>query len=316
MRRRALLSAVASAAALGAGCTSTPATVDASTTTARTSTTDHTATEPSTVPEPGPDADLAVTELSVETEKTAPTREWYLRIEGVYSTDAVDRHFDEPKVVDVEDVEDDDVRATVKRILNEGKVWVDEIPDGLREVADSTDLVTWEADKDIDDIATHWSLAVYDAHPDRDPVLQFDVEVLDSGVGDDPAELEFSVTNTGDVTQSVFGGVVAPFGIPRVHHPGEPDGASFLLWQDYESIEGVSVTEDGVTKNSIGTMTPVSSGGTLTRAYALAPSKPQCDAIGPGEWVYGDTLEYSPNGEPQGPGATVEYRLEFTIEDV
>jgi len=273
-------------------------------------------TETNTVPEPGPDADLAITDFAVGTEKTAPTREWYLRIEGVYSTDAVGRHFDDPEVVDVADIEDADVREAVKRILDEGKVWADEIPDGLREFVDSTDLVTWEADRDTGDIATHWTLAVYDAHPDRDPVLDFDVRVLDSGIGDGPAELAFSVANTGGVEQSVYSGVVRPFGIPRVHHPGAPDGASFLLWHEYETIDGLSVTEDLVTKNAIGMMTPVEPGETLTRTYTLDPSKPQCGAIGPGEWVYEDTLEYSQTGEPQGPGATVEYRLDFTIEEV
>jgi hypothetical protein len=319
MRRRALLSAVASttAAALAAGCTSPPPGTDSAPTTTTTTT-----PEPSTVPEPGPDADLAITEFAVETEKTGPTGEWYLRIEGVYSTDAVGRHFEDPAVVDVADVEDADVREAVKRVLDEGKVWVDEIPDDLRAFVDETDLVTWEADTDAGDVATHWSLAVYEAHPDRDPVLEFDVDVLDSGVGGggggegSPAELEFSVANTGDVEQSVYGGVVRPFGVPRVHHPGEPDGPSFLLWWDYESVDGVSVTDDGVTRNAIGTMTPVAPSETLTRTYRLAPSKPQCDAVGPGEWAYEDALEYGPSGEAQGPGATVEYRLEFTIEDV
>lgn len=314
MRRRALLSAVASATALAAGCTSTPVTGDAPTTT-RTPTSSQPTTETSTVPEPGPGADLAISDFAVETEKTAPTREWYLRIEGVYSTDAVGRHFDDPTVVDADDIEDADVREAVKRILDEGKVWTDEIPDGLREFVDSTDLVTWEAHTALDATATHWTLAVYDAHPDRDPVLEFDVRVLDSDIGDDPAELEFSVANTGGVEQSVYGGVVAPFGIPRIHHPGEPDGPSFLLWHEYETIDGLSVTEDRVTKNAIGTMTPVEPGETLTRTYTLDPSKPQCDAIGPGKWVYEDTLEYSPNGDIQGPGATVEYRLDVTIED-
>jgi len=318
MRRRALLATVASAAAtaVAAGCTASPATDDTDTTTSRQSTTGRPATETRTVPEPGPDADLAITELTVETEKTAPTKEWYLRIEGVYSTDAVGRHFDDPTVVDVDEIEDDDVRSTVKRILNEGKVWVDEIPDGLREFVDATDLVTWEADTDANDTATHWSLAVYDAHPDRDPLLDFDVEVVDSGIGEDPAELEFAATNTAGVVQSIFGGVVRPFGVPRVHRPGESDGPTFLLWNDYESIDGVGVSEDRVVMNAIGTMTPVEPGETLTRTYALDPSKPQCDAIGPGEWVYEDTLDYSQNGELQGPGATVDYRLEFTIEDV
>jgi|GEM_PF-1973737 len=305
MRRRALLSAVASATALAAGCTSAPTAGDTATTTRAVS-----------VPEPGPDADLAITELSVETEKTAPTHEWYLRIEGVYSTDAVDRNFDDPTVVDVSDIEDEAVRESVERILDEGKVWVDEIPDGLREFVDSTDLVTWAADTDADDVATHWTLGVYDAHPDRDPVLEFGVSVLDSGIGEDPAELEFTVENTGDAEQSIFGGVVRPFGIPRVHRPGEPDGASFLLWQDYESIDGLSVTADRITKNAIGTMTPVAPGETLTRTYTIDPSKPQCDAIGPGEWVYEDILEYTQSRGPQGPGATVDYRVEFTIEDV
>ena len=311
MRRRALLSTAASAAALTiAGCTAAPVT-NRTLRRARKS-----RTETSTVPEPSPDADLAITKLSVETQKTAPTREWYLRIEGVYSTDAVGRHFDDPAVVDVADIEDSDVRETVKRILDQGTVWVDEIPEGLREFVGEADLVTWAADTDAGDLATHWSLAVYEAHPDRDPVLEFDVEILDSGVGDDPAELELSLANTGDVEQSVYGGVVAPFGIPRVHHPGESDDPSFLLWHDYESIDGVSVTEDRVVRNSIGTMTPVAPGETLTRTYTLDPSKPQCDAIGPGEWVYEDTLEYSPNGDIQGPGETVDYRLEFSIEGV
>lgn len=311
MRRRALLSTAASAAALTiAGCTAAPVT-NRTLRRARGS-----RTETSTVPEPDPDADLAITKLSVETQKTAPTKEWYLRVEGVYSTDAVGRHFDDPAVVDIADIEDEAVRSTVKRILHEGKVWVDEIPGGLREFVDATDLVTWEADRDADDVATHWSLAVYDAHPDRDPVLDFGVDVLDSGVGDDPAELEFAVENTGDVEQSIFGGVVRPFGIPRIHHPGDPEGSSFLLWQNYESVDGLSVTEDRITKNAIGTMTSVEPDETLTRTYTLDPSKPQCDAIGPGEWVYEDTLEYSPNDDVQGPGATVECRLEFTIEDV
>lgn len=314
MRRRALLSAVASAAALAAGCTSAPATDASSTTTPEPTTTGT--TERSTVPEPSPDADLAISDLSLETAKTAPTKEWYLRIQGVYSTDAVGRHFDDPTVVNVADIEDDDVRETVKRILNEGKVWVDEIPDGLQAFVDSTDLVTWGGATNPGDTATHWSLAVYDAHPDRDPVLEFDVDVLDSGIGDAPAALEFAVTNTGDVEQSIYGGAVAPFGIPRVHHPGAPDGASFLLWQDYESNDDVGVSDGRVVKNAIGTMTPVAPGETLTRTYTLDPTKPQCDAIGPGEWVYEDTLEYSPNGDIQGPGETVEYRLEFTIEDV
>ncbi|SEV95321.1 hypothetical protein [Halobacterium jilantaiense] len=309
MRRRALLSAVASAAALAAGCTSAP-TAD------NTASTTDGQTHLRTVPEPGPDADLAITELSVETEKTAPTHEWYLRIEGVYSTDAVGRNFEDPTVVDVSDIEDEAVREAVERILDEGNVRVDEIPDGLREFVDATDLVTWAADTEADDIATHWTLGVYDAHPDRDPVLAFDVSVLDAGIGEDPAALEFAVENTGDTEQSVYGGVVRPFGIPRVHHPGEPEGASFLLWQDYESIDGLSVTENRITKNAIGTSTPVAPGETLTRTYTLDPSKPQCDAIGPGEWVHEDVLEYTQSGEPEGPGATVDYRLEFTIEDV
>jgi len=330
MRRRALLSAVASttaavaATALAAGCTSAPPGTDSATTgQPPATTTTTTAPESSTVPEPGPDADLAVTEFAVETEKTGPTGEWYLRITGVYSTDAVGRHFEAPTVVDVDDIEDGDVRETVERILDEGTVWVDEIPDGLQEFVDSTDLVTWAADTDPGDVATHWTLAVYDAHPDRDPVLEFDVDVVESGVVEDegtdtvdPAELEFSVTNTSEVEQSVFGGAVAPFGIPRVHHPSESDGPTFLLWDDYESNRDVGISDGRVVKNAIGSMTPVAPGETLTRTYTLDPSKPQCDAVAPGEWVYEDTLEYGPSGEAQGPGATVEYRLEFTIEDV
>lgn len=303
MQRRALLSALASTGALAAaGCLSAP--------TAR--------TRPP-IPEPDPSAPLAVTEFAVETTKTAPTHEWFVRIEGVYSTDAVGRHFEDPTVVDATDVDDPEVREAVKRVLREGKVHTDTIPDGLREFVERVDLVTWDANTPPTATATHWTLAVYDAHPDRDPVLDFDARVTDSGVSaDDPAAIELSVTNTGERTQSIFSGPVAPLGILHAERASEADRETptrFLLWTDYRENEDVSVGDDGLFVNQIGVFTPIDPGETTTRTYRIDPSEPLTDDLAAGEWVVDETLEYQLAGEGQGPGYDVDWRVSFTLAE-
>lgn len=303
MRRRALLAALASgAAASAAGCVRAPG------------------SRPP-VPDPDADAALAVTDFDVTTEKVAPDYRWLVRITGVYSTDAVGRHFTDPVVVDVADIDDPEIRDAVERTLRDGEYRTNSIPDGLRDFVARTDLVTWAANTAADATATHWSLGVFDADPGSSPAVQFDARVTDSGVSaDDPAAIEFSLTNVGGETYAVFSGTVPPFSLLNATRPsdlGSESPTDFLLWNDrYADDECVGIQDDRLVVCAIGVRTPIEPGETITREYAIDPAKPRTRSLGPGDWTISDTLTYHREGEAQGPSTEVEWRVDFTLEDV
>lgn len=312
MRRRTVLATLGTT--LLAGCVSGPADEDASPTGTPTG---STASPPSTADENG----YAVTEFDVSTTKVAPTEPYYLRTTKSYSAEAVADEPGEQTVVDVADVADPDLRATVKAVLSEGKVWRDEIPDGLESLVQRVDFFTWEARSGPEATWTHWAIAVYRAHPERDPVLAFDAELVDDRVAPaDPGAVSFSVTNEGDRPQTVFSGTVPPFSVLWADAPA--DGRS-LLWRDYTEEGCVNfVDHDGETAMvtcSIGVSTEIAPGETVTRRYELPetydePALPDAGFDAPGRYVVDETLEYHRAGASQGPSTQVDWRVAMSLE--
>jgi hypothetical protein len=303
MQRRALLAAVPPALA---GCIASPPGSPTSTTTR----------------DPGsePDADLAVTDLSVATEKVRPEHRYLVRITKTYSADAVADEPGEQTVVDVSAVEDRAVRDTLKEVLSEGKVRRDEIPDGLRDTVERVDFFTWDATTAADATYSHWAVEVYEADPDRDPVVRFDADLVDDAVSAaDPGAIAFSLENVGDRTWEVFSGTVPPFGVlwAGTVEPASaretPDGDRYLLWRDYEAEGCVRFSDDGrMISCDIGKITPIQPGETVEKTYELRPENPVGTPLEPGEYVVSDTLSYS--RENQGPSEKVEWRVAFAVE--
>ncbi|WP_435361649.1 hypothetical protein [Haloarchaeobius sp. DFWS5] len=311
MRRRTLIATIG--AALPAGCLGTADTTDGSPSTTNTG---SSATEV-----PSNDG-FSVTAFDVSTTKVAPEKQYFVRIDKVYSTDAVSREEGEQTILDVDDIESSEHRNVVKMSLSEGKVWRDSVPDRLRELTERVDFFTWESDTDPDATATHWGVAVYRAFPDREPVLEFGAELVDDHVApDDPGAIVFSLTNVGDDVQSVFSGAAPPFSILWAERTDTD--AQALLWRDYVEEDCVSVREtDGDTSLvwcDIGITTDIEPGETVERRYEIrsqfdrdALAEPAFDS--PGEYSLDETLEYHRSGEVQGPWTNVDWRVEFTLE--
>ena len=293
MQRRALLAAIPAALA---GCTTSPP----GSTTTRTTTTRTTE----------PDTSFVVTDFSVETKKVEPTYRYLVRITKVYSANAV---ADEPgtqTVMDISEIEDSAVRAVIEDVLTEGKVRRDSIPDGLRDITGRVDFFTWNETTNPDDTASHWTIEVFEAHPDRDPVLRFDAELTDYGVSpDDPAGITFSIENVGSETQEIFSGTVPPFGVLWADRPGDD---RYLLWRDYEDEGCVSFDDGHVVVCSIGIITQVEPGETIEKTYGLRLENPVGSPLEPGDYVVSNTLSY--HEESQGPRTELEWRVSFSVE--
>jgi hypothetical protein len=266
------------------------------------------------------DTDLVASEFSVSTEKTAPDHRYFVRITKVYSSDAVERHADDPTVVDVSEVEDADVRAVLEDVLSQGKLRRDAIPDGLRETVERVDFFTWNATTQPDDTASHWGVEVY--RPDRDPVVEFDAALVDDTISaTDPGAIEFSLENTGDRAREVFSGTVPPFGVLWAGTVEGSDGSTheadddrYLLWRDYEDEGCVNFGDDGrMIVCDIGKITSIAPGETVSKTYQLRPENPVGSALAPGEYVVSDTLSY--HRESQGPTTKVEWEVRFTVEE-
>lgn len=261
-------------------------------------------------PPSGPDTEFRVTDFTVSTEKVVPEKPYFVRVTSHFSAEAVERESGPQQVRDVGDVENPAVREVLEAVLREGEVWRDEIPDGLRELTEAVDFFTWAAGTDPDRTHTHWGVAVYDAHPDRQPVVEFDATLVDDAVAPgDPATVAFSLTNVGDHRQEVFGGTVAPFGVLRA----ERDGGRVPLWRDYEREGGVSVTADGLVVDSVGVLTPIEPGETIEKEYDLRLSTPVGDELAADDYVASGTLSYHRDGQPQGPSTEVEWAVEFSV---
>lgn len=295
MQRRALLASIPASLTL-AGCI-TPPSSSRDTTTTVTS---------------GSDAAFTVTNLAVETETVAPTHRYLVRITKVYSADAVSREPGDPTVVDVSEVTDADVRSVLERVLSEGRIRQDTIPDGLREITERVDFFTWESTTDPDDTASHWAIEVFESDPEAGPALAFDAELADETVyTDDPGTITFRVENVGDETQEIFSGTVPPFGLLWADGPG---GDRYLLWRDYTEEGCVSFTDEGhVESCDIGMITSVEPDETIERAYDIRLENPVGGSLRTGHYVVSETLGYE--REPQGPRTAVEWRVSFTVEE-
>lgn len=291
MQRRALLATIPSVLA---GCTTNP---PANTTSSTTRTTE-------------PDASFVVTDFEVETEKVEPTDRYLIRITKVYSANAVANEPGTQTVVDVSDVEDPDVRAIIEDVLTQGKVRRDSVPDGIRETTDRVDFFTWNVTTSPDDTASHWAIEVFEAHPDREPILRFDAELTDHAVSpEDPAAITFSIENTGSEAQEVFSGTVPPFGVLWAESPGSD---RYLLWRDYEDEGCVNFDDGHVVVCDIGIVTQVEPGDTVEKTYEIRPENPVGSPLQPGDYVVSDTLSY--HEEPQGPSTELEWRVSFSVE--
>lgn len=295
MQRRALLATIPTALSV-VGCISTPSTGPDTTTTATS----------------GTDAAFTVTDFAVESEKVEPTYRYLVRITKVYSAEAVADEPGDQTVVDVADVSDADVRALLKRVLSEGEVRRDSVPDGLRETTERVDFFTWEATTDPDDTASHWAIEVFEADPDAPPELEFDAELTDDTVStDDPGTVTFSVENVGDARQEIFSGTVPPFGLVWANGPGDD---RYLLWRDYTTEGCVTFDDEGrVVVCDIGKITPIAPGEIIDRAYEIRLENPVGAPLRSGDYVVSETLGYEQ--EPQGPRTAVEWRVSFRVEE-
>lgn len=265
--------------------------------------------------------EFVVSDFEVSTTKVAATERYYLRITDVYSTDAVEREGGDPTIRDVSEIDDPALRATVKEVLDDGKVWREEIPAGLGALADRVDFFTWEADTDPEDTATHWGIEVYRSHPGREPVVEFSAELVDDHVApDDPGEIAFSLTNTCDRVQTVFSGTVPPFSVLWAE---APDDERALLWRNYTE-EGCVVLgevngEPAMTRCDIGIMTPIDPGETIEKRYELRSAFDHAALVGygfdtPGSYTVADTVSYYPDNRAQGPSTNVDWTVEFDLE--
>lgn len=324
MRRRPFVAAAV--AGLFGGC------VEAPSTSSPTTPSDETPRESTTPPggttappsSTASDEEYLVSGFDVSTTKTAPTERYYLRITHVYSSEAVEREDGDPTVRDASEIDDPDLRAAVESILSEGKLWREEIPDGLRELVERVDFFTWEADTDPEDTASHWRIAVYRAHPERDPVVEFDADLVDDRVAPgDPGAIVFSLTNTGDRTQSVFSGTVPPFSVLWAERSDGEDDDRALLWREYSEEGCVSFEEyDGepaVVACSIGVGTDIEPGETIERQYELRSTfdRDVLSAVRfdePGEYAVTGAVQYHRTGEGQGPSTAVEWEVAFEFE--
>lgn len=293
MQRRALLATIP---AVLAGCTASPPA--------------HTTNRTTTTRSTEPDASFVVTDLDVETEKVGPTYRYLVRTTKVYSENAVANEPGSQTVVDVSDIEDADVRAVIEAVLTHGRVRRDSIPDGLRETVDRVDFFTWNETTDPEDTASHWAIEVFDAHPDRDPVIQFDATLTDNAVSpDDPAAITFATENTGAETQEIFSGTVPPFGVLWADSAGSD---RYLLWRNYEEEGCVSFDDGHVVVCDIGIVTRLKPGESIERTYEIRPENPVGSPLGAGEYTVSERLTY--HQDSQGPNTNVEWRVSFSVE--
>lgn len=314
MHRRTILAAAGSG--LLAGCLSSsssddaPPTDDAGTTNGSPSRTERSGDT------------FTVADFEVSTTKTAPTARYYLRITHTYSTDAVEREDGDQTIRDVSEIEDPALRAAIEGVLSDGKLWREEIPEGLRALTERVDFFTWDANTDPEDTATHWRIAVYDAWPGRDPVVEFDAELVDEHVAPgDPGEIAFSLTNTSGEPQTVFSGTVPPFSILWAEASGDDTAA--LLWRNYTAEGCVGFDDHGGEATmytcDIGVNTTIDPNETIEKRYELRSGFGRDALDGDGfaaadHYTVAETLSYHRGADSQGPSTRVDWTVEFDLE--
>jgi hypothetical protein len=127
-----------------------------------------------------------------------------------------------------------------------------------------------------------------------------------AGGGEDGPTLRLSLRNDADGAVSVTSGAPAPFGVLSLR-AGDGDRRS-LLWTDaYEESDHVHTEGRSVTAvNSIGLVTEVEAGGSVSRTFQVAPD------IGPGEYVLDDTIGVDPPGDRE--SGTLDYTVRVRVE--
>ncbi|MFD1645177.1 hypothetical protein [Haloarchaeobius litoreus] len=199
--------------------------------------------------------------------------------------------------------------------LADGSVWdangaSDEVPAVLREAGEASGVYS------LDD-PPEGLLAGLDEHDyvsldgrfyttyveNREPLpVTLDATAVE---GEEGPAVEISLRNDADATVSVTSGAPAPFGVLSLR-AANGDRRS-LLWTDaYEESDHVHTEGRSVTAvNSIGLVTEVEAGGSVSRTFQVAPD------IEPGEYVLDDSVGVELPGDEE--GGTLDYTVRVRV---
>ncbi|QCJ45857.1 hypothetical protein [Haloprofundus sp. MHR1] len=324
MRRRALLSSVG---LLVSGCTaaSTASDQNASSATEIPESTETPSeptceSSPTTTPdtrEKPADAEFELADLQVTTDTDRPSHQYILETSAFYSADAVDREAsrtdEEQVVVDIEDVEDEQVKTAIETAILEGEWKSQTVPEGLPETIERVDFFTGVSK---DDTYTHIGLTLHHLDPDAPPAIEFTAEIADRYVApESPGAIDFSLRNRSPKTQEIFSGTVPPFGM--LYAEATETNESFLLWREYEDEGCINRFDGGWSWCDIGILSELKSCEQLSKRYEILPSTTDSypDDTVPqraGTYRVEETVSYSLDSGT--PNSVLSFEVEFTLE--
>ncbi|MFC4552845.1 MULTISPECIES: hypothetical protein [Halorussus] len=260
-----------------------------------------------------PAAEYRITDFAVTSTTERPDAKYVLDTAGYATTEAVERRRrtgEDPTVVEIGEIEDDDVREVVKAAVRTGEWRSNGFPDGLAQTVATTDYFTGVSKGEY----THIGLALYRVPLDGPPAVEFGARVVDDRITEaSPSVVELALTNAGSDHQTVFSGAGAPFGVLVAEGA---DGKKLSLRFEDEQ-DGVSFTEDGWSSHLAEMRTEISPGERLSRRYRIhseeAPNYPESASVpGPGAYRVADRVAYSHH--PNAPHSTLRFELEFVLD--
>lgn len=258
------------------------------------------------------DPPFAVTEFSVEAEKTAPTHPYVLRKSAVYDHEAAHEETTAERITAL-DALDPAVAGVVRRAIDD-PVRMDSLPDGLRETLSRYDFFV--PDPADDGGRTHYGVTLHKLDPDAPPAIEFEATLVDADVtADDPGAIEFAVRNVSETTRYLATGPTPPFDLLRAD--ATAGVRQFLLWTDYEYS---AITAEHVSYNHwlVLQSVAVPPGERRARRYELRANTADEEpgpGLGPGSFRVDGTLSFSEAlFAPTATRTAVEWGVEFTVE--
>lgn len=229
-----------------------------------------------------------VTDFSFEFETEAP--EYVVKLEGLASQ--VD---DDESVVHIDDLPSKS-KAMIKDVIERRRYETDRIPTAVESVSSNYDYVRCD---ECDRERRYFDITVVNTQVGPRERLEFGAAVTDEYVSmNDPADIEFTITNPSSRRMTVSSGVVPPFGVLTADvESGDQD---LVLWNDvYVESEGVSTDLGmitGKTKQEISTVLRPGERRAETYQIRLRDYLPFVRAkdTPPTQFVVDGNLKYSP----------------------
>lgn len=249
----------------------------------------------------------AISDFSYEALKVQPTGRHLVTTTAVIGEDAFDKY--DGDVVDVSDLPAS-VESALRTAIDEGGDASDTRPVEVLEYLDGYDYVYCGDCRQLGGKPARYALTHLQQYPDRPPLVEFSATLRDPGITDEsPGLVAFTLTNTSEMTVTVFGGQVAPFSLLRAASTDAT--AHFLLWRD--EFDRLGEKDGDVALDAVRVGTTIPPREQLTRVYSIDPA---VAGFSPGRYEVDYSLSYHPREyRPKDPlpPEIVECTTRFTI---